>query len=134
MKLTADSNVLLRVAVGDDAAQAAAATRLLASADTIVIPLPALCEFAWVLRRGYRLDRDGIRQSIAAAADMDKAVVDQAAVATGLAFLDAGADFADGVIAHLGRAAGGDVFATFDGAARAAATRLGIATVSPLDA
>jgi predicted nucleic-acid-binding protein len=41
-------------------------------------------------------------------------VVDRPAVEAGLAFLDHGGDFADGVIAHQGYELGGDVFVSFD--------------------
>ncbi len=45
----------------------------------------------------------------------DKRVVAQRdAVTAGLAFLDAGGDFADGVIEFEGRRLGGKVLATFD--------------------
>jgi predicted nucleic-acid-binding protein len=39
---------------------------------------------------------------------------DAPAVEAGLAMLDAGGDFADGVIAFTGRQLGGNVFASFD--------------------
>jgi len=47
-----------------------------------------------------------------AAADASKA--DFPAVEAGLAMLDAGGDFADGVIAFQGRQLGGPIFASFD--------------------
>ncbi len=52
-----------------------------------------------------------------------------ASVEAGLAFLDSGADFADGVIAHEGRQLGGDVFITFDKDAAAQTNRLGHAAL-----
>jgi predicted nucleic-acid-binding protein len=41
-------------------------------------------------------------------------MVNRPAVEAGLAVLEAGGDFADGVIAHEGRWLGGDVFVSFD--------------------
>ena len=43
--------------------------------------------------------------------------VNRPAVEAGLALLDAGGDFADGVIAHEGRWLGADAFVSFDKAA-----------------
>lgn len=43
-----------------------------------------------------------------------KVVCDHDAIEAGLAILDSGRDFADGVIAAEGRRLGGTVFATFD--------------------
>jgi predicted nucleic-acid-binding protein len=41
-------------------------------------------------------------------------VLDSAAIHAGLATLEAGADFADGVIAHEGAWLGGETFVSFD--------------------
>lgn len=45
MKMTSDTNVLLRAYVADDAKQASAAVELLASADIVAVSLQSLCEF-----------------------------------------------------------------------------------------
>jgi predicted nucleic-acid-binding protein len=41
-------------------------------------------------------------------------VIDREAVGAGLAVMEAGGDFADGVIAFHGRRSGGEVFVSFD--------------------
>lgn len=114
MKLIADTNVLVRVIVADDIAQAEVAQSVLLSADLIAIPLPVMCELCWVLKSRYTVDRmeiaDVIRKLIASA----NVATDPAAVEAGLAVLEAGGDFADGVIAYQGGMLGGEVFATFD--------------------
>ena len=46
--------------------------------------------------------------------DVANIVVDRPAVEAGLALLDRGGDFADGVIAHQGYELGGEVFVSFD--------------------
>jgi predicted nucleic-acid-binding protein len=51
MKITANRNVLVRAAVGDDPAQSQAALASLRGAKQIAVALAALCEFVWVLRR-----------------------------------------------------------------------------------
>lgn len=121
MKITADTNVLVRAAVRDDRKQADAAAKLLKSADLIAVPLVCLCEFAWVLDRVYSFGRAEIAVAISALLDTANVAVNRAAVEAGLAVLNAGGDFADGVIAHDGRWLGGEVFVSFD---KRAVTRL----------
>ncbi|HTT81185.1 MAG TPA: type II toxin-antitoxin system VapC family toxin [Stellaceae bacterium] len=112
--MTADTNVLVRAAVGDDPVQAAIAGDTLVRAELVAVPLSALCEFVWVLRRGYGRNADEIAAAIRALADSANVRLDQPAVEAGLAMLRAGGDFADGVIAFEGRRFGGTVFASFD--------------------
>ena len=123
MRITADTNVLVRAIVQDDDLQAAAAQALLRRATVIAVPLPVLCEFVWVLRRGYGRGSDDIADAIEAIAGIDTVVTDAPAVDAGLAALRAGGDFADGAIASQGVRLGGTVFASFD---RGAVSRLRI--------
>jgi predicted nucleic-acid-binding protein len=53
VKISVDTNVLLRAVVQDDAAQAKIAVKVLTEATLIAIALPCLCEFVWVLRKVY---------------------------------------------------------------------------------
>lgn len=114
MRVTADTNVLLRATIADDPEQARRATELLGSAELVAMPLAALCEFVWVCRSAYRREPrevgDVIREWLAS----PTVRLDRPAVDAGLAMLDAGGDFADGVIAFAGRQMGGAVFASFD--------------------
>lgn len=114
MRLTVDTNVLVRVVVGDDAKQARVAQSALDRADLIAITLPTLCEFVWVLSRGYGISSadiaDSIRRLIASAGVQ----ASRPAIEAGLALLDQGGDFADGVIAFEGASLGADAFASFD--------------------
>jgi predicted nucleic-acid-binding protein len=114
LRVTADTNVLVRAAVLDDLRQAELAIGLLRDAEVVVVPLPALCEFAWVLRRGYRRAPAEVAAYIRSLLDGPTVEIDLPAVQAGLAMLDAGGDFADGVIAFTGRQLGGAVFASFD--------------------
>lgn len=114
MRLTADTNLLARIIVRDDIAQAETALNLLEAADAVFIPLPCLCEFVWVLGSTYGLPHDGIAQSIRRIIDRANVFVDGTAVAAGLRLLDAGGDFADGAIAAAGAAMGADIFVSFD--------------------
>ena len=54
MRITADTNILVRAAVADDPDQARQAMDLLRAAEMVVLTLSALCEFVWVLARAYR--------------------------------------------------------------------------------
>ena len=121
VKITADTNVLLRAVVQDDADQVAAAQALLLRAAVIAVPVPVFCEFAWVLRRGYGYGAADIAAAIEAITEIDAVVTDAPAVDAGLAVLRAGGDFADGTIAWQGKSLGGTVFASFD---RGAVARL----------
>lgn len=114
MRVTADTNILVRAVVHDDARQAKAAASLLREAELIAVPLPCLCEFVWVLRRVYGLGQPDISAALRALLGAANVAVDRPAVDAGLAVFEAGGDFADGLIAHEGRWLGGEVFASFD--------------------
>lgn len=114
MKITPDTNVLVRVLVRDDAEQSKLAEALLKKADLIAISIPALCELAWVLSRGYKTSAEHIAASIRHLINASNAVVNRPLAEAGLAVLDAGGDFADGVIAHEGNWLGADTFVSFD--------------------
>ena len=114
VRITADTNVLVRAAVRDEPRQARIAANTLARAEIVAVPLPVLCEFVWVLLRRYGRTADEIAASIRDLADSANIRLDRPAVDAGLAILEAGGDFADGVIAFEGRRLGGPVFASFD--------------------
>ena len=88
---------------------------------------PALCEFAWVLARGYGYDTAQVATAIRELIDSAGIVVERAAAEAGLRFLDAGGDFADGVIAFEGARLGGEAFVSFDRRAIALARASGFA-------
>ena len=114
MKLTADTNVLVRAIVQDDARQGKIAARVLKNAERIAIPLVVLCEFVWVLRRVYNFSRTDIASAITTLAATENVDMNRPAVETGLAVLLAGGDFADGIIAFEGGWLGADPFVSFD--------------------
>ena len=124
MRMIADANVLIRAAVGDNKHQAHLAIEALRAADQIAVTLPAFCEFVWVLERRYRRSRATVASSIRSLTSDPRVTCDRPAVDAGHSMMDAGGDFADGVIAFEGRRLGGDVFVTFDKqAARLVAAR-----------
>ena len=114
MRITADTNILVRAVVGDDKKQARAAARLLKGAELIAVTLPCLCEFVWVLRRVYQFGQESIVAALEALLNADNVAVNRPAVDAGLSILKAGGDFADGLIAYEGSWLGGDTFISFD--------------------
>lgn len=114
MKITADTNVLLRAFVDDEPAQSRAAVDALEGADIVAISLQSLCEFVSVLGRQYAVSRADIATAIRRLLDTRNVVVNRPAVEAGLSILDAGGDFADGVIAYDGSWLGGETFVSFD--------------------
>ena len=131
VRITADTNVLLRALVQDDADQARAAQVVLSRAAVVAVPVPVLCELAWVLRRAYARGADDIAAAIEAITRIETVVTDRPAVEAGLAVLRAGGDFADGVIAHQGESLGGTVFASFDRRAVARLRKSGAEAADP---
>jgi predicted nucleic-acid-binding protein len=114
MKITVDTNILVRAVVRDDEKQAHAAATLLKEAEVIAVSLPCLCEFVWVLRRVYNFGQADISAALDALLDAGNVAVNRPAVDAGLAVFKAGGDFADGLIAYEGSWLGGDTFVSFD--------------------
>jgi predicted nucleic-acid-binding protein len=121
MRITADTNVLVRAIVADEPKQTRLAQSALAKAELIAIGPTTLCEFVWVLSRGYGIQTADIAAAIRGLIGSANVEVNRPAVEAGLALLEQGGDFADGIIAFEGAGLGGAMFATFD---KDAATRL----------
>jgi len=102
MKITTDTNVLVRAITGDNERQSKVAQAELANADVVALALPALCELVWVLSHGYKIPSVEISEAIRRLMNGVNVVVDRPAAEAGLALLNAGGDFADGVIAYEG--------------------------------
>jgi predicted nucleic-acid-binding protein len=114
MKIVVDTNVLLRGAIGDEPRQEKSAAHALRTADLVAVTVPALCEFVWVMRQGYKRPTAEVAHSIRSLMDGANVVVDRPAVEAGLALLEKGGDFADGVIAYEGAWLGAEEFVSFD--------------------
>jgi predicted nucleic-acid-binding protein len=117
VRITTDTDLLLRVILEDVAGQAADAKAVLDQASLVAIPTPVFCELVWTMRRLYRRASNEIAEAIEAILRVHGVVTDRLAVETGLSVLRAGGDFADGTIAWQGAAMGGETFLTFDRAA-----------------
>lgn len=114
MKITADTNVLARAILQDDPDQCSIARKLLKDATLIAVSLPSLCELVWILRQGAKLSKEDVSTAIRALLDTGNVVMNRPAVEAGLALLEAGGDFADGIMAHEGKWLGGETFVSFD--------------------
>lgn len=114
MKISVDTNVLARAVLQDDAAQARVATKILEEASLIAVSLSCLCELVWILLRGAQLPKERVALALQSLLDTENVVMNRPAVESGLALLEAGGDFADGVIAYEGNWLGGETFVSFD--------------------
>ena len=124
MKIIADTNLLVRMAVDDDPIQRRVAARIVTEAEAVIVGLHALCEMAWELKTTYRFSKAQIVLAIENLCSVENVIADQAAVDAGLEAMRS--DFADATIAYEGRMAGGDVFISFDKKAVAAIAKQGM--------
>jgi predicted nucleic-acid-binding protein len=127
MNISVDTNVLARAVLQDDLVQCGIARKLLKEATLIAVPLPCLCELVWVLRRGAKLARQDVVAAIRALLDTENVVMNRPAAEAGLELLEAGGDFADGVMAYEGIWLGGETFVSFDKKAVALLSKQGMA-------
>jgi predicted nucleic-acid-binding protein len=114
VKITADTNLLLRDALQDDLQQARLAAKTLQEAELVAVPVTVLCEFVWVLRQGYKRSVVEIAGAIRRLVRSANVVTNHLAVEAGLEILEKGGDFADGAIAYEGNWLGAEEFVSFD--------------------
>jgi predicted nucleic-acid-binding protein len=116
MKIIADTNL---------PHQRRVAAAAVAEAEAVVVSRHAICEMIWVLGQSYGFSKPEIAAAVQRLCGVEKVVLDRTAVNAGLAAMEAGADFADGVIAYEGRWLGGETFVSFDKKAVAAIAKQG---------
>ena len=125
-----DTNVVVRLMVGDDAAQARAAEKLLASEPCTVAP-SVLMECEWVLRGAYALDAPTIDASLRGFLSLKNiSPTDPVLTQRTLDAYSAGVDFADAM--HAAQCADGLRFASFDKAFAKRALKAGLRGVTLL--
>ncbi len=123
--IAVDTNVLVRLLVNDDAAQATKAKRLfdaMAGEDgSIWITDTVLVEVAWTLARAYGRSRENLVSALRAlAGHATVALESAAAVRAAIETFEAGpADFAHCLLAEKARLAGCTQLVTFDKGMRA---------------
>jgi predicted nucleic-acid-binding protein len=124
-----DTNVLVRLLVEDDVAQAAQAERFISDqhqlGKPVLISLLVLMETEWVLRSRYEFSKEQILEALAALLDTEPfQLEDESAVARALhLWRQVAAGFADCLIAERHLALGAQATLTFD---RQAARRAGM--------
>jgi predicted nucleic-acid-binding protein len=126
VKIAADTNVLVRAVVRDDKMQAEVAARVLRNASLVAVAASSLCEFVWVLRSVYRFQSSDIAKAIRTLLTAENVETNRPAIDAGLAVLESGGDFADGVIAYEGKWLGAATFVSFDKRAAATLSSVGV--------
>lgn len=76
--------------------------------------MPCLCEFVWALLRVYDFQPSDTATEIRAHLAAANVELNRPAVESGLSMLEAGGDFADGVMTYEGHWLGGGTFVSFD--------------------
>lgn len=110
--LAVDTNILVRLAVRDDAAQVER-IRAAVQGQRLFISLSVLLETEWVLRSTFKLPPAELTRILAIICGLPRAVVEQAErVRHALDDLQHGLDFADAL--HLRSAVDCSAFLTFD--------------------
>jgi predicted nucleic-acid-binding protein len=122
-----DTNVLVRLIVGDDRRQASAAEGLVAS-EPCTVSASVLMECEWVLRGSYRLEAELIAASfrdLLALENID--ALDPVLTQQALQGYEAGLDFADAL--HAAQRRDGERFVTFDRQLARRAPKAGVLSV-----
>ena len=89
VRITADTNVLVRAITGDDKQQSKIAQAELANAEVVALATPALCELVWAPSRGYKVASADIVEVIRRLVDAENVSVNRPSVEAGLALLAA---------------------------------------------
>ena len=111
-RVAVDTNIIVRLFVGDDPTQTKKAATLL-SQNHILISTSVILETAWVLGKIYAFSSDQIAASLRKLSSIKTVEIsDDLAFGTFLKMVDDGMDIADAV--HLASAGNADWFATFD--------------------
>lgn len=131
MKITADTNILVRALTADDEVQSAIAMRTLSQATLVALPIVTLAETVWVLNRTHKWKGPRIAAVLRIVLNDPRVQAEWSQVEAGLALLDRGGDFADAVIEADGRRLGADTLVTFDEQAARLLAEAGAAVTRP---
>jgi predicted nucleic-acid-binding protein len=114
--LAIDTNVLVRLLLGDDEAQSAVAHSLVSTHAPLFLAHVVLAEMAWVLMSAYGFRRDKLASLIEMLLDADGFVIQDPPVAHAAlsTFRASKADFSDCLILAVAQSAGAAPLATFD--------------------
>ena len=122
-----DTNIVVRLIIGDDPRQARAAEELVASEPCTIAP-SVLMECEWVLRAGYRLDTKIVAASMRDLLTLQNIEPSEPVLTQQvLKAYEAGLDFADAL--HAAQRLEGQTFATFDRQFARRAPRAGVSSI-----
>lgn len=123
--IAVDTNILVRLFVADDEAQATRAKQLLAGAQRVLVTKTVVLELVWVLSAVYETPRADLLRALETLAGLREVELeDRPAVEQAIALYARGLDdFADAL--HLCSSGSAESFATFDRKLLAKARKLG---------
>lgn len=128
--IAVDTNILVRLLVGDDPAQGKQAYDLFSRKPEIFIAKTVILEAAWVLQSVYGFPRAEIAAALRRVAGLPNTVVENAKqLARALDLVGHGLDFADTL--HLVSSPEAEPFYTFDGALIRRATAQELVVAAP---
>ena len=114
MRVAVDTNVIARFLLRDDEAKAQIARAALAEASEIVVTLPVLLELSWILSRVHCMPRAQVAAALRLMSQQSGWTFPTGMLEPGVQALEAGGDFADGVIAAQATQLQCDELLTFD--------------------
>ena len=114
MKITVDTNILLRDALRDDPRQSRVAEKILQEAELVAIPVSVFLRICVGSPARYKKPARDVAEAISRLMRSASVATNRIAVEAGLRMLDAGGDFADGAIAYEGEWLGAAEFVSFD--------------------
>jgi predicted nucleic-acid-binding protein len=135
MNIIVDTNVLIRFLIESekDKKQNKIAADWFEKAKEIIIPTHVFCEFVWVLSAVYKISNERILFFIEQLLNTKKIITKEDEILAGLALMQQGGDFADGVNQYTGHglSRGSSVFISFDKQAVRLLTEYGISAIVP---
>lgn len=131
MRVAVDTNVIARFLLRDDEAQAQIARLALAEATEIVVTLPVLLELNWILSRVHRMPRAQVASALRLMSQQRGWTFPSGMLEPGVLALEAGGDFADGVIAAQAAQLRCDELLTFDRRFVRSGTSLAVRVLPP---
>ncbi|MDR1889588.1 MAG: type II toxin-antitoxin system VapC family toxin [Zoogloeaceae bacterium] len=135
MRIIIDTNILVRFLLETEkgTGQNKIAAHFIDKADEIIVPTHVLCEFVWVLVKGYKMKPDVVYAALSDFLQRDKLITREDEIEAGMLFLEKGGDFADGVNEYTGRSMtrGRAVFVSFDKKAVRLLTERGLSAMVP---
>lgn len=128
--IAVDTNVVVRLLVGDDARQKDRTARLFAATSTIFIAKTVLLEAAWVLQSAYAFPRHEVAEALRRLGGLPNVIVEDAErAAHALNHAGHGLDVADAL--HVASSLDAETFCTFDQRLIRQAAAQGLAIAEP---